>query len=211
MVSGRATYIGSIKYIVSTKTHLEDWKIEADFEKVKKTFASIFPSHTEPIENLAKAYNEQERVGPAPERSEVYTNIPVTVGLSNYKSLLLNVSSKVSEPSPADVKLEKELLRILKDKNVFANIISVSTSQFPSADLRLNLEIVEVRRKFSTSAFARSLIVVNGGLVDLKTGMNNGVFRVESACFAVLHAACNDAEFNLAAGQIVDYILRNMY
>jgi hypothetical protein len=32
----------------------EDWNIKSDFEKARKTFTSLYPNHSEPIENLAE-------------------------------------------------------------------------------------------------------------------------------------------------------------
>jgi len=124
--------------------------------------------------------------------NDVYTAIPVTVRLANYNTILIDVSSELPEASQMIVKLENAIIEDLNSRKTFENIISASTSQNISADLRLNAKIIETK-----------LVVVE--LIDLKTGKNNGVFRVDTAFWHPFHLSVQDA-----ARLITDFIIRNM-
>jgi len=77
--------------------------------------------------------------------SSIYMKEPVTAKLSNYKTLLVDVSSNNKRYfSDAKDQLENLLISELREKNLFKKIMLNASSEVKSADLHLSITILDL-------------------------------------------------------------------
>jgi hypothetical protein len=139
---------------------------------------------------------------------EVRTIVPVTTRLATYQKLLLDVSTEIPEPPQTDVHFEEEIIKFLKKRALFKAIVTDATSSDISADLRLNVKLIK-RYKEKNKI---SSVVVESEFIDLKTGENNGVFRMKvwTVHPSFIWIFGDQLNFHLPAELLVDYLVKNM-
>jgi hypothetical protein len=142
---------------------------------------------------------------------------PITVKLSTYKTMLLNVSSQVPESSGEIVQLESMTIAKLREKGLFDKVIAGSSSPNARADLRLNAKIVKLKRVSSgarvmVGAMAgRAGIDVEVELFDLKESKTIGTFTAQGrSSGGTAFAGTTPQAVGRAVEQIVEFIRKNM-
>jgi len=142
---------------------------------------------------------------------------PMTVKLANYKTMLLDVSSQVLGLEEEVIQLESMTIVKLKEKGLFEKVVAGSASPDASTDLRLNAKIVELRKVSAGSramwgAFSgRAGIVIDVGLIDMKTGKPIGAFKAEGkSSGGTVFAGTTSQAIERAVEQIVKFIQKNM-
>jgi hypothetical protein len=142
---------------------------------------------------------------------------PMTVKLSTYKTMLLNVSSQVPGSSEEAVQLETMTIVKLQEKGLFDKLISGSSSPNAQADLRLNAKIVRLKRVTSEArmwvggAAGRAGIDVEVELFDSKEGKNIGAFVAQGrSSGGSVAAGTTPQAVERAVEQIVEFIQKNM-
>lgn len=151
--------------------------------------------------------------------------IPMKGKLSRDQTLYVSVSSQISDSTYESLHLENMLVASLKGKGVyhhkskrlFEKVGAGSTFQHESADLRLNVLIVGVRKmnplKWILVPFSgfirRAHIVADAELIDLQTGMTIGAFRVIGKSRLHQTGTINQA-LEEAVKQIVQFLEKNV-
>lgn len=162
------------------------------------------------------------RHGPFSARGIAYADtIPSTVKLSDYKTIQVNVTSKIKESDKVCCRLQDKIVEILTERKLFDNILKGEAPQDTPVDLQLNAEIVALKkvttaeRMFLDDFVGESEMVVVNRLKDLKTGNELGTFTAggESASgdlAATFGAGTTKQTCKLVAKQIVKYIRTHM-
>jgi hypothetical protein len=141
----------------------------------------------------------------------------MTLKLSTYKAMLLNVSSQVSGTSGEIVQLEASTIAKLREKGLFDKVISGSSSPDARADLRVNAKIIQLKRvspgaRVMVGAMAgRAGVDVEVELYDLKENKSIGTFTVQGrSSGGTAFAGTTPQAVERAAEQIVEFIQKNM-
>jgi len=148
---------------------------------------------------------------------------PVTVKLSNYKSIILNVSSY--KLASYEAILETATVRRLREKGLFEKVIAGSASPDAQADFCLNAKIEEIKplgiweiRPSGDRLFSGQVkIVVEAEIIDLKTGRSVGAFKVEGMSSRVFNVVLGNFMTGMAgqaservADRMVEFVQKNM-
>lgn len=146
----------------------------------------------------------------------IHATMLVTAKLSNYKTMLFNVSSQVPESGEAILQLESMTVAKLREKGLFEKVITGSASPDASVDLRLNAKIVELSKVSSGSRVifgalsGRAGTVVDVELIDMKTGKSIGAFKAEGkSSGGTAFAGTTSQSIERAVEQIVEFIQKN--
>ena len=145
------------------------------------------------------------------------TSIPMTVKLTDYKTMLINVSAQTPESAEEVAELEKMTIDKLREKNVFGNVVPGSTSPEAAVELRLSLKIVQLH-KVSRSArlmmgglAGQASIVIEAELLDVKAGKTVGGFKVEAqSSGGTVFAGTTSQAIERAVEQIVGFVQKNV-
>jgi Domain of unknown function (DUF4410) len=148
---------------------------------------------------------------------KISTTVPMTVKLSTYKTMLLNISSQIPESSEEMVQLESMTIAKLRDKGLFEKIIVGSSSPDAQADLRLKAKIVALKKVSSgarvmVGAMAgRAGIDVEVELFDLKESKILGTFIAQGrSSGGTVFAGTTPQAIERAVEQIVEFIQKSM-
>jgi hypothetical protein len=157
--------------------------------------------------------------------SSIYMREPVSVKLSNYKTLLMDVSSNnIRYFSDAKNQLENLLISELREKNLFKKVILATSSEGESADLHLSITILDlfkVNRSdrmvwgyfvggcFGGPGSARIRVAVK--LIDPETTKLIGECEIVGrSSHHSTFAGTTEQAVELAANQIVEYVNNNL-
>ncbi len=150
-------------------------------------------------------------------RGAIKETTPMTLKLSTYKTMLLNISSQVPGTSEEIAQLETVTITKLREKGLFGKVIPGSSSPDAPADLRLNAKIIQLKRvspgaRVMVGAMAgRAGIDVEGELFDLKESKNIGTFVAQGrSSGGTAFAGTTPQAVERAAEQIVEFIQKNM-
>ncbi|NKB24006.1 MAG: DUF4410 domain-containing protein [Kiritimatiellae bacterium] len=100
----------------------------------------------------------------------------VTVKLSNFKNMMLDVTSQVSDSGQGVVQLESEIISRLRTKGLFERVFSRAAGDDAPHDLTVLVTIKEIRKvspgaRVTLGAFAgQGKMIVNIQLLDASSG-----------------------------------------
>ncbi|MGD2295689.1 MAG: hypothetical protein PVF22_07625 [Candidatus Aminicenantes bacterium] len=145
------------------------------------------------------------------------TTQPVSTGLSNYRSILVNVTSGISGSELEITKLETMLVTMLRQGGRFEKIIGGSVSQETPVDLRLNVAIVRLKKVSSgeralVGALAgRARVLCHSELVQARDMRKIGEFQAEGkSSGGSVFAKGTDQAIQRVAEKIVEFLYNNM-
>ena len=147
----------------------------------------------------------------------IYPIKPITVKLASYKTMLINVESEVPEASLELSQMEIKAITALKENALFEKVFLGSVYPDASADLELNLKIVDLNkvshaaRAMSGALAGRAKIIIEAELIDLKTRENISAFKIEGKSSAgSVTAGLTEQAVQRAVEQIVLFFENNM-
>ena len=156
-------------------------------------------------------------LGGCASKGAIRTTTPLAVKLSNYKTIMVNVSSQGPGLSEEIVQLETMTITKLREKGLFDKVIAGSSSPDAPTDLRLNARIVELKRVSSgarvmVGAFAgRAGIDIDVELTDMRTGKGIGTFMAQGrSSGGTVFAGTTPQAVERAVEQIVEFIQNSM-
>lgn len=139
------------------------------------------------------------------------------VKLSNFKTIVIHVSSQVPEASNEVIQLESLTITKLREKGLFEKVIAGSASPDAQADLKIDVEITKLKK---VTAAARAMlgalagrggVVLNAKLIDLNTEEIISTFEAEGkSSGGSIFAGTTNQAIEQAASQIVEYVQGNM-
>lgn len=135
---------------------------------------------------------------------------PLEVQLSNFKTAMVIVSSQVPECEQEKLQLETMIIKKLRKKGLFEQVIAGSASPEAISDLKLDSKIVEIKKvNAGTRAMLSALagqgkLLVDVILLEKKSGTNIGQFTVEGKTSGgTIFAGTTEQAVERAAEQIV--------
>ncbi len=147
----------------------------------------------------------------------IYLIKPITVKLVKYKTILINIESEVPDASFEISQIEIRTITALKEKGLFEKVFLGSVYPDASADLELNLKIVELHKvshaaRALTGAFAgRAKVIVEAELIDLNTRETISAFKTEGeSSSGSVTAGLTEQAIQRAVEQIVLFFQNNM-
>ncbi len=148
---------------------------------------------------------------------KITTTVPVTTKLSNYKTMLFNISSNIPDSSEETVQLESMTIAKLREKGLFQKIFVTSSSPDVQPDLKLNAKIVALKKVSSgarvmVGAMAgRAGIDVEVELFDLKESKVLGTFLAQGrSSGGTVFAGTTPQAVERAVEQIAEFIQKSM-
>lgn len=139
---------------------------------------------------------------------------PPSSKLTDYKNVVVHVTSSVPDSTREALQLESMIVSTLRANGVFGNVAGSSAGG--TGDLTVDANISDLRRVGSgkrvlLGALAgRGNMVVDVKLVDTASGNAIGSFTSKgTSSGGTVFAGTTDQAIELAARQIVDYILKN--
>lgn len=157
--------------------------------------------------------------------SSIYMREPVSIKLSDYKTLLVDVSTRnIGYFSDAKNQLENLLISELREKNLFKKVILNTSSEEESADLHLSVTIVDLLKVsrsdrmfwgyFVGGCFGgpgSAKIRVDVKLIDPETTKLIGECEVVGrSSHHSTFAGTTEQAIELAADKIVEYVHNNI-
>jgi len=157
--------------------------------------------------------------------SSIYIREPVSIKLSKYKTLLVDVSSSnAGYFSEAQNQLDNLLISKLREKNLFKKVISDTSSEGEPADLRLSITILDLFKVNRSDRIVWGYFVggcfggpgsakirVDVKLIDPETTKLIGECEVVGrSSHHSTFAGTTEQAIELAANQIVEYVHNNI-
>jgi len=136
--------------------------------------------------------------------------------LSNYKTVLVEFTTKVPDSNEQLDQLESMVISKVKREGWFEKVLSASGNPDSKTDLTLKADLIELVKvsgaaRFWGGAFAgRAKAVMSVKLVDNSSGNLLSEFQAEGKTGAWAFAGSTDQALNLTAQQIVDFIKKNL-
>jgi len=145
------------------------------------------------------------------------TTQPVSTKLSNYQTMLINVSSLILGAEEEITKVESMLVTTLRQSENFEKIIGGSVAPDEITDLQLNVKIVKVK-KVGSGARAmlgifdgRAHIVCDVELIDSKDSKKIGAVKAEGkSSGGSVFAKGTDQAIKRATEKIIEFIHQSM-
>ncbi|OGF68067.1 MAG: hypothetical protein A2Y62_13850 [Candidatus Fischerbacteria bacterium RBG_13_37_8] len=146
--------------------------------------------------------------------SKIQPSTPMQTKLANYKSITINITSKI--PGDEAMELERVLIEKLRKKRLFASVKSSRYGKEVQSDLQLNITIVDLRRvggaaRFFAGMFAgRAKVAVEGELIDNKESKSIASFKAEGMTGEHGYAGTTSQAIEKTANEIVEYLKKNI-
>lgn len=152
-------------------------------------------------------------------KGTIVTTQPLAAKTSDFKTMLINISSQVPGAEMEKTKLESMLVSTLRQNRKFEKVIagSVADAEEVSVDLHVNVTILKLRRvnsgdRVMVGALAgRAKLVCDVELVNAADSTKIGAFRAQGkSSGGSVFAKGTDQAIRRAAEKIIEYINKNL-
>jgi len=146
----------------------------------------------------------------------VRVNSNTGVKLSNYRTILLEFSTKVADSDSELDQLESQVTSGIKREGLFEKIFLASGNPDAKTDLTLRAELIGLNKvsaaaRFIGGAFAgRAKAIMNVKVLENSSGRELFAFQAEGKTGAWSMAGSTDQAIRLTSKQIVDYLKNNL-
>ncbi len=141
-------------------------------------------------------------------KPKINVTLPLTARLSNYNTILINVTTTLPETSKQVSSLEDRIVKILLKRGYFEKVVPASFDPEYSTDIRLDVKLRAIKKAGLLSAFffAGAGAAVEVTFLDRKTGNAIGGFE---ASYSRSRFTTGEI-LGTIAKEIVDYIEDNL-
>ncbi len=139
---------------------------------------------------------------------------PISVDMNNYDRVVVNVTSQVSGAEQEINLLQATVVKKIKQRGQFKEVISADNSQPASAGLELDSTIIALKKVDSSMRMmlgalaGQAHVVVDVELIDIPSAAGVGEFQAEGkSSGGSIFAGTTEQAIDLAAEKIVNCIL----